>query len=375
MQYWSGKFITSLKEDEIFVFGSNPEGRHGAGAAKAAVDFHYAQYGNPRGIQGKSYAIVTKNLKAGFIEKQTGIQYTLEGEKSVSPEMIRHNINELYALAKLPEYQNTKFLITYQFDTWPNGSPKKSLNGYTSQEMLEMFVRSDIPPNIVFHESYKAHLEKALKDINKNTNQNLSLDNTAPGYTFFFHLTSPFSNFHPAKFEYKDITFISSEQFMMYSKARNFKDDETAAKILELNQTPIARDFIDGKITREQIVNNKDWAGEWNGLMMSVKKLGRGVKNYDDKVWTQRREKIVLFGARLKFTQNLDLNQIILSTGKTLMVEASPYDKIWGIGLSALDAKKMDPSKWPGLNLLGKVLDNLKLELQNNLTKIVQQKP
>ena len=204
-------------------------------------------------------------------------------------------------------------------------------------------------------------------DVNRKLKSITPQTEPTKEYTYFFHLTSPFSNFHPAKFEYKELTFISNEQFMMYSKAKNFKDEETATKILELNQNPIARDFIDGKITREQIVNNKDWADEWNKLMMSVKKLGRGVQNYDDAIWTNKREKIVLFGARLKFTQNEDLKQILLNTGNTLMCEAAKFDKIWGCGLSEYDAKKTPPEQWPGLNLLGKVLDTVKSELQNNL--------
>lgn len=213
------------------------------------------------------------------------------------------------------------------------------------------------------------------KLVEIDVNRKLKLDTPkqsvqeSTGFTYFFHLTSPFSNFHPAKFEYKDLTFISNEQFMMYSKAKNFKDEVSAEKILKLNQTLIAKDFIDGKITREQIVNNKDWADEWNKLMMSVKKLGRGVQNYDDTLWTNKREKIVLFGARLKFTQNEDLKQVLLNTGNNFMIEASKYDKIWGIGLSEYDAKKTDPEKWPGLNLLGKILDDLKIEFKNELVK------
>lgn len=188
-------------------------------------------------------------------------------------------------------------------------------------------------------------------------------------YTFFFHLTSPFSNFHPAKFEYKDLTFISNEQFMMFSKAKNFKDEEVANKILALNNDPLAKDFIEGNITRDGIVNNKELSEQWNKLMMRVKKLGREVKNYDDDIWSEKRVKVVLFGAREKFTQNEDLKQILLATEDTLMVEAAKHDKVWGIGLSEYDAKKIPPQNWPGLNLLGQVLDHLKTELRNNLVK------
>lgn len=188
-------------------------------------------------------------------------------------------------------------------------------------------------------------------------------------YTFFFHLTSPFSNFHPAKFEYKDLTFISNEQFMMYSKAKNFGDEVSAEKIISINNDPLAQKFINGELSREEITQDKELSIQWQNLMMKAKKLGRGVQNYDEEVWNRRRSKIVLFGARLKFTQNEDLKQILLSTGDTSMVEASRFDPIWSCGLTEYDAKRTPPEKWPGLNLLGKVLDELKSELKTELIK------
>ena len=187
-------------------------------------------------------------------------------------------------------------------------------------------------------------------------------------YTYFFHLTSPFSNFHPAKFEYKGITFISNEQFMMYSKAKTFNDEDSSEKILELNQDSLAQKFLHGELSRVDIVKDKLLSDQWNKLMMKVKKLGRGVQNYNEEIWKKRREKIVLFGARLKFTQNYDLKDILIATGYSKMVESSQYDKIWGSGLSEYDCKKIPEEKWPGLNLLGKVLDTLKTEFKNELT-------
>ena len=65
MKCWTGETITQLEPNYVFVFGSNPEGRHGAGAAKAALKFG-AKYGIGRGLQGQTYALVTKNLKEGF---------------------------------------------------------------------------------------------------------------------------------------------------------------------------------------------------------------------------------------------------------------------------------------------------------------------
>jgi ribA/ribD-fused uncharacterized protein len=205
--------------------------------------------------------------------------------------------------------------------------------------------------------------EKEEKQLNKNKE-----------YTFFFNLTSPFSNFHPSKFKYKEFTFVSNEQFMMFSKAKTFKDEITAQKIIDMNKQPLIKDFIDGKITREQIVKDKILANKWNKLMIKIKEFGREVKNYNDEVWTNKRIKVVLFGAREKFTQNLDLKQILLDTGDTYMVEANPYDKIWGIGLSADVARKTPEDKWPGLNLLGKVLDTLKSEIRLNLENTTPKK-
>ncbi len=188
-------------------------------------------------------------------------------------------------------------------------------------------------------------------------------------YTYFFHLTSPFSNFHPAKFEYKELTFISNEQFMMYSKAKNFHDEASAKKILELNQDPLAKKFLEGELSREDIVNDKVLSDQWNKLMMKVKKLGRGVQNYDEAYWESRRYKIVLFGVRLKFTQNPELKDILMATGDSRMIESSPYDKVWGSGLSEYDCKRIPEDKWPGRNLLGKIFDELKFEFKNEPVK------
>lgn len=357
-QYWSGTVINKLQDNEVFVFGSNPEGIHGAGGAKAAVAFG-ARFGQGRGLVGNTYALVTKNLNAGFTEKSTGIVYEKDGYCSVSESQIRANIDELYDCSRANPDKN--FLITFQYETWPNGTPKKSLNGYTSEEMFQMFVRENIPENIVFHDSYKDRLEKSLSvDNHSGKTQD-------EGYTFFFNLKSPFSNFHPSVFEYKDIKFVSNEQFMMYSKARNFSDYDSGKKILSINESSVAKKLLSGEISRLDIVNDRELSSQWNALMMEVKKYGRGVKNYDDDIWSAKREKIVLFGVRLKFTQNSDLMQELQNTGNSKMVEASPYDKVWGIGLSEQDAKKIPVENWPGMNLLGKVFDQFKTELANRL--------
>lgn len=386
LNFWSGNIIEKLNDNEIFVFGSNPSGIHGAGAAKVAVGFG-ARYGVGRGLSGSTYALVTKNLdgKEGFVEKATGIVYEKGGFGSVSPTQIKENIKEMYEFAKLPENKDKRFLVTYKYETWPNGSPKKSLNGYTSQELLEMFVKDQkIPSNIIFHDSYKKHIEKILKTNNEISNNEESfiysqaiLKDNQPkeNFTFFWHSPSPFSQWHPSLFELKGITFTSGEQFMMFCKAKLFKDEEIAKKILNLNnkENSILKRFSNKEITSDDILKNTNYKNEWDSYQKEIKQLGRQVKDYDDELWVKHRESYVGRGNYEKFSQNDDLKQKLLNTGNTIMAESNYFDKIWAIGIKESDPNATSPSKWKGLNLLGKILTNirekfkLELKLKNDL--------
>jgi hypothetical protein len=141
MKTYSG-LLNNLAPNQIFVFGSNPEGRHGAGAAKVATDHYGAILGRGRGIMGKSYGLVTKNLSRGFVESETGIKYNSAGERSVSKTNILLNIIELYLYAvSKPELE---FMIAY--------TPAPNLNGYSPIEMAELFLSVPVPNNIVLNE-------------------------------------------------------------------------------------------------------------------------------------------------------------------------------------------------------------------------------
>lgn len=152
-------------------------------------------------------------------------------------------------------------------------------------------------------------------------------------FTFFFTEASPFSQWYRCAFEDEGVRFTCAEQYMMHGKAKLFDDAETGAQILAADHP------------REH------------------KALGRKVKRFDDAVWKRERERIVKAGNRAKFTQNADLLQLLLDTRGTTLVEASPYDKIWGIGLAATDPRAQDPATWKGQNLLGKILTELRDEL------------
>ena len=140
---YEGK-IETLKPNQVFVFGSNPEGRHGLGSAQIAKNKFGAKQFQGRGLQGQSYGLVTKNLTPGFTEPSTGITYPASGERSVSPQQIVENIDELYQTAI--NNPTKEFLVAYGVD--------KNLNGYSPQEMANMFSSLSIPSNIVFNKEF-----------------------------------------------------------------------------------------------------------------------------------------------------------------------------------------------------------------------------
>jgi hypothetical protein len=124
--------LTKFKKGDYFVFGSNTEGRHGKGAALVAHGLFGAKYGVSRGPQGESYAIVTKDLKA-------------KSHPSVDPAEIEGQIYLLYEFAK--QKPDSDFYVAYS-------GTGKNLNGYTPQEMADMFSSWPIPENIVFEEQF-----------------------------------------------------------------------------------------------------------------------------------------------------------------------------------------------------------------------------
>jgi len=156
---------------------------------------------------------------------------------------------------------------------------------------------------------------------------------TPQTFTFFFTEASPFSQWYPCRFEAHGHVFSCAEQYMMHGKAMLFGDAATAEKILEATHP------------------------------RQHKALGRKVTPFDDKIWRRERETIVMAGSRAKFTQDEDLRTTLLATAGTTLVEASPYDRIWGIGLAANDPRAQDPTKWRGQNLLGLILTRLRDEL------------
>jgi ribA/ribD-fused uncharacterized protein len=147
-------------------------------------------------------------------------------------------------------------------------------------------------------------------------------------FTFFWK--HRLSQWHCAPFVISGIQFQCTEQYMMYAKALLFGDREAASRILE-SETP-----------REH------------------QSIGREVRGFDEHVWSMFREGIVYAGNYARFSQNPDQRELLFATRGTTLVEASPHDQIWGIGLVADDPRVLDRSQWRGLNLLGQALTRVR---------------
>ena len=101
-----------------------------------------------------------------------------------------------------------------------------------------------------------------------------------------------------------------------------------------------------------------------SAIPRSSESLGQKVTPFDDNVWDLNKKRIVREGNRAKFAQNPELKKMLLQTGDAILAEASPKDKNWGIGMTAAKAENTDPSEWPGENLLGNILMELREEFR-----------
>jgi hypothetical protein len=152
---------------------------------------------------------------------------------------------------------------------------------------------------------------------------------------FVFFWGGPFSQWHLSKFNIDGIEYNCCEQYMMAEKVRMFNDNISLKEIMKSSNP------------KEQ------------------KKIGREVKGFIVDDWEKVARDIVYKGNWAKFTQNKKLKDILIQTkGKTL-VEASPYDKIWGIGLDEKDPRALDKEKWLGKNWLGEVLTKVREDIIN----------
>lgn len=179
--------------------------------------------------------------------------------------------------------------------------------------------------------AYHVHLKPMKMKYNKEQLLNQRLTLNRDDFVFFWGhedrgkgLTKVcLSQWYQCPFVVEGQYYNCAEQYMMADKARIFGDEEIRQQILaEYSQ-------------------------------MAMKKLGRKVRNYDDEIWKEKRFDVVVKGNIAKFSQNEKLLDFLLSTGNNILVEASPKDTVWGIGLDESSPEAIQPRKWKGENLLG----------------------
>ncbi|MEU7410485.1 MULTISPECIES: NADAR family protein [Streptomyces] len=131
------------------------------------------------------------------------------------------------------------------------------------------------------------------------------------------------SQWWPSPFVVDGVEYATAEHWMMAGKARLFGDAEAERRVLAAEHPAAA------------------------------KKAGRLVRGFDEETWERERFRLVVEGSVHKFAADEDLGTFLRNTGDRVLVEASPVDRIWGIGLAADDDAAWDPERWRGANLLG----------------------
>lgn len=310
---YSPEIISNLKQNEIFVFGSNAHGKHCSGAARIAFEKFGAIWGKGVGIQGNSYAIPTMegNIDVLCAYIQDFIEYARTHPKQI-------------------------FLVT---------RIGCGIAGYKDEQIAPMFLDALNKPNILLPKSFWDVLlpfqrkqapqynpytgMKYCKDMVCHMTFSKKLENK--DFVFFWkeYDDKPFvtkkclSQWYYAPFLVDNQWYSCAEQFMMAEKARLFGDLEILQRIIEEPD------------------------------QQSIKKLGRMVRNFNENVWLQHRHEIIKRGNIAKFSQNEGLKSYLLATGSRILVEASPYDVIYGVGLEEHSMEILNPHMWKGQNLLG----------------------
>ena len=146
------------------------------------------------------------------------------------------------------------------------------------------------------------------------------------------------SQWFECRFTVENIQYHTAEQYMMSQKALVFGDNEIYEKIMQSADPAV------------------------------YKALGRKIKNFDENIWNTKKTDIVIKGNTAKFSQNQNLKEFLLSTNEKILVEASPYDRIWGIGMSANTENIQNPYIWKGKNLLGFCLMETRDILRSEIT-------
>lgn len=226
---------------------------------------------------------------------------------------------------------------------WDLADWLKTLKEEERKKYNQMFPRPSF-----WDENFEENYYEGISFWQKNGTMKYSIDklktNTKQEYLFFWK-PDPVSidkyclgQWQPSEFDVDEDKYTCAEQYMMAMKARLFEDNEMEEQIMQTSDPKI------------------------------MKALGKKIKKFDQTIWDKVKYSIVLNGNYYKFSQNNEMRDFLLSTGEKILVEASPLDTIWGIGLSENNVKAQNPNTWRGKNLLGFAL----MEVRDELKKLYQ---
>eukprot|EP00105_Crassostrea_gigas_P044676 XP_019928824.1 PREDICTED: serine/arginine-rich splicing factor 4 [Crassostrea gigas] len=238
---------------------------------------------------------------------------------SNSPQKSRETLNST-AVKKTPQKQKTENDIT---NLSQKGTPQKKKDKKETRFSPIFF---DEPKKTDNSRSWRKEYSLKLLQQDKRLDKR-------EHFCFFFGKDAPFSNFHPARFTVDGVIYTCSEQFMMHQKAVLFRDWFHAEEIMKAK------------------------------VPLQMKKFGRKVQNFNADIWGARSEKIMKRGLKAKFTENEHLKRELINTFPRILVEASPRDRLWGIGLGAKNEKAHCRLTWRGKNKLGYLLTYIRNEI------------
>lgn len=271
--------INSLGENQIFVFGSNTQGRHGKGAALTARNKFGAEYGNPEGPQGQSYAIITKDL-------------TKSKHPSRTVEQIEEQIHNLYEYAR--QNPDKEFLVAYS-------GTGANLNAYSNQEMADMFSSEPIPSNIVFEESFNSLITESAEstesiNIYAGTGENADLSN----------------------FAIRPFTISGDKPESSIRIGGNFQTVEGAFQAQKLVFSSMSDD------EKEAVKKQLETASG-----SQAKSIGRKIKDLNTVSWDKASSDIMRDLLLESFSQNPEALNKLLSTGDATLTHTQDKGK-WG---------------------------------------------
>lgn len=335
---------TKIKYDPSLSVAENAKK---CGVSVAAIRYYIKTRGIDRRYEGK--VKVLEGMKAYLAEHPNATRAELQKATGHGINTIRRYWDVLHGTDELPTNQNKsnlrereKVVSHKRHITYLDKLPIEFIREYLeAREAAANAVIEDVP-EVVEQTPKTAKTPKKTTDrTSKKGKAKTTKDNKHNGtnaikctdeYVYFYSDKSPFSNWNiTPHIKYKGLEFSNSEALFMYLKAVVFRDDEMAKLIIPLNPR-------------------------------GAKACARLVRNYSESIWEKERENAMYIALKAKFDASQDFRDALLADeyrGKTF-VEASPSDDIWGIKRSVEDA--YNGASWRGLNLLGKLLTELRDE-------------